>query len=171
MGQSIRVGRRPGGVSAGSGQVTIPVDLPEFFTALRGYDRRQVDGIVADLRRQVADAHARAVQAERALEAGRGAGASTDAREQRTDADATRRAEQLLARCRQHSEDEASALLASARREAQQILDTARVEADKTRTGLQAERDRLQSEVRELEQRATAAKAQLTALRQSLPAD
>lgn len=62
-----------------------PVLLPQFALTVRGYDRQQVDDYVARLVRDLDEAHARAVAAERALrQAGVAPAAAPTAAEPRT---------------------------------------------------------------------------------------
>ncbi len=164
--------------------MTDPAEPPKFASAVRGYDRDQVNEYVAHLIEYLHEAEDRARRAEAAptnsAPAQTPAPTSADigehiarvlrsaedsAAQLRADAEQhaqTRRAEaeQLLQRARQHTERQADQIVAAAQNEAAQLLQTAQEEADQMRShtvALALERDGLVTEITALLDRVSAA--------------
>ncbi len=163
--------------------MTDPAALPAFATAVRGYDRNQVEEYLAQLLGTVNEAEERARCAEAALAGSAAAqpaaptsvdvgehiarvlrAAEDSAAQLHNDAErhaqtGRAEAEQLVQRARQHAEHQADQVLAAAQDEAAQLVATAREEADQmhARTvALALERDRLVTEITALIDRVSA---------------
>lgn len=112
---------------------------PSFTTAMRGYDRAQVDEYTTRLRKMLSDAQQRAAAAQRAEEAGRSrngdapaAGADFDALGERIAA-MLRLAEEEAADRRRRGQDDAEAIVAGAKEEAEEIRRSATLDVEELR--------------------------------------
>jgi len=162
----------------------LTTDRPEFTTSIRGYDRLQVDDYIGWLHNLVTYAEQRAREAESELEL----------REAESELDFSRHADvgprvsEILdlavaesAELRERIKQQADTLLSKARREAEDIVESAHAQAAETRqqsqclhkdvlTKLDAERERARREIVELQRRQTELLGDLRELQEAVGA-